>query len=88
VEKAQQRGVPIPPDPLDLVFASGLSTAAAVTEVSGRGVGMEAVAEAARELGGTARMRSVLGIGTTLLLSFPRALTDDEIVGSALGAVE
>ncbi|MBK7395707.1 MAG: Hpt domain-containing protein [Myxococcales bacterium] len=88
VEKARLRGMPIPEDPLELVFASGLSTATAVTEISGRGVGMEAVAEAARTLGGTARIRSVLGVGTTLLLSFPGALTDDEIVGSALGVAE
>jgi two-component system chemotaxis sensor kinase CheA len=56
---------------VDLVFAPGLSTAAAVTEFSGRGVGMDAVRKAVKRLGGQVEARSVAGVGTTVRFTLP-----------------
>lgn len=84
VTRATSAGFSIPTNPLDLVFEDGLSTASGLTHVSGRGVGMSAVAQAVEPLGGVARVESVPGSGTTLVLSFPDALSDDEIVANTL----
>lgn len=55
----------------ELLFQSGFSTAAGVTDVSGRGVGMDAVRAAVERLGGRARLTSERGRGTTVSLSLP-----------------
>jgi two-component system chemotaxis sensor kinase CheA len=54
-----------------LIFAPGFSTAAAVSSVSGRGVGMDAVQAAVERLGGRVEIGSVLGQGTTIRLRLP-----------------
>ena len=51
-----------------LVFLPGLTTAAKLTDVSGRGVGMDVVRSNVRNLQGTIEIRSKLGEGTTLLI--------------------
>lgn len=56
---------------LDLVFAPGFSTAASVTEISGRGVGMDAVRQAVERVGGQVSIASVAGHGTQVKLSLP-----------------
>jgi two-component system chemotaxis sensor kinase CheA len=56
---------------LDLIFLPGFSTAASVTEVSGRGVGMDAVRSAVARLGGHVDVRTVLGRGTTVRFTLP-----------------
>lgn len=56
---------------LDLVFAPGFSTATSVTEISGRGVGMDAVRRAVERVGGRVSIASVAGQGTTVKLSLP-----------------
>jgi two-component system chemotaxis sensor kinase CheA len=56
---------------IDLVFAPGLSTAAAVTQVSGRGVGMDAVRSAVSRLGGRVEVSSAAGDGTTVRFTLP-----------------
>jgi two-component system chemotaxis sensor kinase CheA len=56
---------------LDLIFAPGFSTATAVTEVSGRGVGMDAVRGAVRRLGGNVTVESAAGRGTTVRFTLP-----------------
>ena len=56
---------------LDLIFLPGFSTAAAVTELSGRGVGMDAVRSAVARLGGHVDVRTVLGRGTTVRFTLP-----------------
>ena len=56
-----------------LIFAPGFSTAAGVSEVSGRGVGMDAVKAAVEELGGEVTLKSELGEGSTISLRFPLA---------------
>jgi two-component system, chemotaxis family, sensor kinase CheA len=50
---------------LNLIFAHGFSTSAAVTEISGRGVGLDAVKAAVEKAGGEIRVESKLGEGTT-----------------------
>ena len=55
----------------DLVFAAGFSTATTVTDLSGRGVGMNVVRSNVERLGGTARIVSQLGRGTTVILRLP-----------------
>ncbi len=55
----------------DLVFAPGFSTARTVSDVSGRGVGMDAVRSAIERLGGRATIESRPGAGTTVRLILP-----------------
>jgi len=57
-----------------LVFLPGLSTAAKVTDVSGRGVGMDVVYSNVRNLQGTIEIRSKLGQGTSILIKLPTSL--------------
>ena len=54
-----------------LVFRPGLSTRDAVSEVSGRGVGMDAVKATIEALGGNVELRSQPGLGTTTTLVVP-----------------
>jgi two-component system chemotaxis sensor kinase CheA len=57
-----------------LIFAPGFSTAKKVTNVSGRGVGMDVVKRAIDVLRGTVEVSSELGIGTTITLKLPLTL--------------
>jgi len=57
-----------------LIFLPGLSTAAKVTGVSGRGVGMDVVRSNVRNLQGTIEIQSKLGRGTRLLIKLPTSL--------------
>jgi two-component system chemotaxis sensor kinase CheA len=54
---------------LDLVFAPGFSTAKAVTDVSGRGVGLDAVRRSVEAIGGKVSISSVPGQGSTLRIA-------------------
>jgi len=56
---------------LDLIFAPGFSTSTKVTEISGRGVGMDAVRRAVERVGGHVSIRTVAGSGTAVKLSLP-----------------
>lgn len=56
---------------IQLIFAPGFSTATVVTDVSGRGVGMDAVRAAVERLGGHVEVASRLGLGTTIGLRLP-----------------
>ncbi len=59
---------------LALVFLPGFSTAATVTSVSGRGVGMDVVKTNIEKIGGVVELTSRLGEGTTLKLKIPLTL--------------
>jgi chemotaxis protein histidine kinase CheA len=59
---------------LELLFAPAFSTATAVTETSGRGVGLDVVRDAVDELGGSIEVRSDAGAGTAFLLTLPVTL--------------
>jgi two-component system chemotaxis sensor kinase CheA len=61
-------------DVLGLVFRPGFSTAAAVTNVSGRGVGMDVVRTNVEKIGGTVELESEVGVGTTCRLIIPLTL--------------
>ncbi len=58
----------------DLIFASGFSTAASVSSVSGRGVGMDVVRRNIEALRGTIEINSAEGAGTTIVLKLPLTL--------------
>jgi two-component system chemotaxis sensor kinase CheA len=55
----------------ELAFLPGVSTRETATDVSGRGVGLDAVQRAVEALGGTIRIRSVAGKGATFSLELP-----------------
>jgi two-component system chemotaxis sensor kinase CheA len=61
-------------DLLNLIFEPGFSTAAEVTEVSGRGVGMDVVRTVLDRLKGTVHISSVVGKGSTFQLRVPLTL--------------
>jgi two-component system chemotaxis sensor kinase CheA len=76
---------------LNLIFEPGFSTAVAVTEVSGRGVGMDVVRSAMGKLKGTVHVSTQLGKGTTIQLRAPLTLASIQTllfrVGGRLFAV-
>jgi two-component system, chemotaxis family, sensor kinase CheA len=78
-------------DALNLIFESGFSTAAEVTEVSGRGIGMDVVRTVMDRLKGTIHVSSQKGHGTTFQLRVPLTLASIQTllfrVGGRLFAV-
>jgi two-component system chemotaxis sensor kinase CheA len=58
----------------ELVFAPGFSTAEQMSDVSGRGVGMDAVRAKVRELGGEVSLQSTLGSGSRIEIRLPLTL--------------
>lgn len=61
-------------DLVELVFHPGLSTAEAVTDLSGRGVGMDVVKRNIQGIGGTVEIQSTRGVGTTIRIRLPLTL--------------
>ncbi len=59
---------------LNLVFAAGFSTAAKITKVSGRGVGMDVVKTHIEKIGGSIDLQSQVGRGTTIRIKIPLTL--------------
>ncbi|PPU75308.1 chemotaxis protein CheA [Xanthomonas cucurbitae] len=79
LEKAAERGIAVPDNPTDsqvwdLIFAPGFSTADAVTDLSGRGVGMDVVRRNIQGLGGEVQLESNAGSGTRVLIRLPLTL--------------
>lgn len=79
LEKAKQQGLPVSDTMSDnevwqLIFAPGFSTAEVVTDVSGRGVGMDVVKRNIAAMGGSVDIRSARGFGTTIKISLPLTL--------------
>ena len=77
--KARERGIAVPENPHDeevwaLIFEPGFSTAAAVTDVSGRGVGMDVVRSNIVSLGGRVEIHSEAGRGTCMTVRLPLTL--------------
>ncbi len=58
-------------DTMQLLFEPGFSTAESVTDIAGRGVGLDVVKGHLRNLGGDARIASTFGVGTQLTLRVP-----------------
>ncbi len=78
--KAQERGL-VPPGATltddeihQLIFEAGFSTAAVVSDLSGRGVGMDVVRQNIRNLGGRVEVESRTGAGSTFRLILPLTL--------------
>jgi len=61
-------------DIVRLIFQPGFSTAEEVTDISGRGVGMDVVRQNLAKVGGVADIESVLGSGTTIRVKLPLTL--------------
>lgn len=89
LERAVARGVVAPDAKLTeseicaLIFTPGLSTASTVTEMSGRGVGMDVVRRNVEALRGRIEIRSRAGVGTTFTIRMPLTLAtiDGLVVG-------
>jgi two-component system chemotaxis sensor kinase CheA len=96
-KKAEQLGL-VPPgasletaEIIELIFRSGVSTAREVTDVSGRGVGMDVVKRAVTDAGGRITVESIAGRGVTFTIAVPRnastQILDGYMVRSFSGAV-
>lgn len=77
--KARENGLAVTdnmtdPEVWQLIFAPGFSTAEVVTDVSGRGVGMDVVKRNITTMGGVVDIRSARGFGTTIIISLPLTL--------------
>lgn len=68
---ASQLAEMTPSQILEIIFAPGFSTAAKVTDVSGRGVGMDMVKTSVESVGGSISIQSVVGLGSTFTLRLP-----------------
>lgn len=99
VRRAIERGMVTPeeaarlnePEALHLIFKAGLSTAEEITEISGRGVGLDVVQNALEKLKGSIRLESQPGKGATFYLMVPLTLASIQAlmfrVGGRLYAV-
>jgi two-component system chemotaxis sensor kinase CheA len=67
-------------DILRLLLGGGISTAGTVTEVSGRGIGLDIVREAGERLGGEVAVRTQAGVGTTVELLIPISVASLEVL--------
>jgi two-component system chemotaxis sensor kinase CheA len=90
VARARERGMAIAPEAPDaevwqLIFEAGFSTAEKVTDVSGRGVGMDVVKRNIQALSGTVDLSSVAGQGTRVTVSVPLTLAIMEAMTIAIG---
>ncbi len=90
LRKAAERGLPIPDNASDaqvwdLVFHPGFSTADALTDLSGRGVGMDVVKSNIVALGGQVDIRSAQGVGTTVSIKLPLTLAILDGMSVAVG---
>ena len=59
---------------IELIFAPGFSTAESLTDISGRGVGMDVVRVNITKLGGTIKISSIVGKSTTIIMMLPLTL--------------
>jgi two-component system chemotaxis sensor kinase CheA len=73
---------------VNLVFLPGFSTAEAVTDLSGRGVGMDAVRTAIERLHGSVQLESQAGQGTRLQLSLPLSMAVTNVMIVQSGGVQ
>ncbi len=79
LSKAKERGLPVHDQMTDaevwmLIFEAGFSTADQVTEVSGRGVGMDVVKRNITGMGGRVEIDSMTGVGTRMTVRLPLTL--------------
>ena len=81
---------------LQLIFAAGFSTSEQVSDLSGRGVGMDAVKTMVSQAGGSIEMQSEVGVGSTFKLLLPQTMSvnrvmmfevNDQMFGVSMDAV-
>lgn len=65
---------------INLIFAAGFSTAAVVTDLSGRGVGMDVVRTTVQKLNGTVTVDSETGKGTSIRISLPLSMAVTQVM--------
>ncbi|WP_434030324.1 Hpt domain-containing protein [[Pseudomonas] boreopolis] len=89
--RGEQRGLVAPGEALadseldELIFASGFSTSEQVSQLAGRGVGMDVVRNEVRQLGGSVDIHSVRGEGVTFTLRLPQTLAVTQAVFVRIG---
>ena len=89
--KAKERGLPVRDDMSDqevwmLIMEPGFSTAEVITDVSGRGVGMDVVRRNITELGGRLELDSVEGFGSRTIIRLPLTLAILDGLSVSVGA--
>ena len=90
-EKAIEKGLVGPNDELstaqvfNLILLPGFSTAEKITEVSGRGVGMDVVKQALEALGGTIRIESQEDQGSAFLINLPTSVSIIDVLLTKVG---
>jgi two-component system chemotaxis sensor kinase CheA len=87
----KRRGTDLAPDAgadavIRELLRGGLSTSATVTEVAGRGIGLDLVRDTAHRLGGEVTATTVAGVGATFVLTVPVSLHAMTVVTVAAGA--
>ncbi|QIL71444.1 chemotaxis protein CheA [Diaphorobacter sp. HDW4B] len=90
LRKARERGLPVSDEMSDqdvwaLVFEPGFSTADVVTDISGRGVGMDVVKRSIMALGGSVELDSAEGYGTRISVRLPLTLAIMDGMSVAVG---
>jgi len=65
---------------VNLIFAAGLSTAAVISDLSGRGVGMDVVRTAVDKLNGSVLVESEVGKGTSIRISLPLSMAVTQVM--------
>jgi len=88
--KARERGLPVSDQMTDgevfnLIFEAGFSTADQVTDVSGRGVGMDVVRRNIQAMGGRVEIESIYGVGTRMTVRLPLTLAILDGMSVAVG---
>lgn len=88
--KAREKGLPVSDSMSDadvwqIIFSPGFSTATMVTDVSGRGVGMDVVKKNIESIGGRVEINSVQGQGTTTTIRLPLTLAILDGLSVAVG---
>ena len=90
LSKARERGLQVHDQMSDqevwqLIFEAGFSTADQVTEVSGRGVGMDVVKRNINAMGGRVEIESMMGVGTRMTVRLPLTLAILDGMSIAVG---
>lgn len=102
IEKAKAKGLDVSSfikgnaSPVEIIFMPGFSTAEKLTDVSGRGVGMDAVRHSIAELGGSVEIETQVGKGSIFSINLPLSLSvipatvfqiNSDLYGSNIGSI-
>jgi two-component system chemotaxis sensor kinase CheA len=74
-----------PADALELIFSPGMTTSASLSEVAGRGIGLEVVREVAGRFKGRVEVRTDVGVGTSVEIEVPVLLSSVRAILLAAG---